>query len=182
MRHALQLLPIVCRIRWQKCSRFGFFLIKVTRLVFPFGRIFCKARPCLHIFTRIQIEHHHLTEECFVLLFFVLQKLEQNFIPLNPVMCRLTVALCPVEIAELLEEIERVLIQTLDHRQCVDELAAVVVDFHHLLHVFELQHIVVRQPFRVQYLIWFALLIMTVIFLGMLIHERTAQHFQKSQL
>ena len=32
-------------------------------------------------------------------------------------MCRLTVALCPVEIAELLEEIERVLIQTLDHRQ-----------------------------------------------------------------
>ena len=107
MRHALQLLPIVCRIRWQKCSRFGFFLIKVTRLVFPFGRIFCKARPCLHIFTRIQIEHHHLTEECFVLLFFVLQKLEQNFIPLNPVMCRLTVALCPVEIAELLEEIEQ---------------------------------------------------------------------------
>ena len=57
-------------------------------------------------------------------------------------MCRLTVALCPLEIAELLEEIERVLIQTLDHRQCVDELAAVVVDFHHLLHVFELQHIV----------------------------------------
>ena len=92
-------------------------------------------------------------------------------------MRRLTVALRPVEITEFLEEVERVLIQPLDHRQRVDKLTAVVIDFYHLFHVFQFQHIIIRQPFCIKHLIRLPFLIMAVIFFRMLIHKGASKHF-----
>ena len=133
----------------------------------------CKGRSALCIFPQIKVTHKRILCPHQKISFRpFLYKIVENFIPgqtavIQPCQSPLLIIVC-----QLLIQNKGVLPPVLQIFQRPGKLSAVVIHLHHVLNPFQLQHIIIGQPFGRQHLIGWLISVNQSIVLCLLIHER----------